>query len=139
MRKLEEERVEGKKTGTVRIKVRKYKGDYNGEINDEGQAHGEGTFQNQYGHVYKGTYTNNILNGYCFFEDVKTNWCRIGEIDNGVWVRATSYQQSGQIINTRFGVAHPGMKAIEVPVDSFPVFRPKEAWFGTGLPHNKTE
>ena len=35
-RKFEEERIEGKKIGTVNFKCRKYKGLYNGEINEDG-------------------------------------------------------------------------------------------------------
>ena len=69
-------------TGTRQIKVRKCRGEYVGEVNKEGQAHGFGTFRYaEFGHEYQGTFRHDNLDGYCRFADEKNNWTRIGEVD----------------------------------------------------------
>ena len=46
---------------------------------------------NEHGHIYKGTFVESKLDGYCHFTDPKNEWTRIGEVDNERWVKATSY------------------------------------------------
>ena len=41
------------------------KGEYIGELNSKGEAHGKGTFTSTDGDIYKGTFYENKFNGYC--------------------------------------------------------------------------
>ena len=45
--------------------VYKENGKYTGEVNKLGEAHGYGVFRSKGGDIYRGTFRNNKMDGYC--------------------------------------------------------------------------
>ena len=48
------------------------------------EAHGQGTFKNQFGHTYSGTFFNNKRNGFCSFQD-SVGMKAVGEVKENSW------------------------------------------------------
>ena len=59
--------------GTAQIEIENNDGTYVGEINENGEAHGEGTFTNTNGNIYKGMFRCNKVDGYCKFVRFRSN------------------------------------------------------------------
>ena len=52
-------------TGAAWLEIGFVEGTYTGEFNKENEAHGEGTFINQFGFTYSGTFVSNKRDGHC--------------------------------------------------------------------------
>ena len=115
------------------------KGNYVGETDENGKAHGEGTYlEKQTMKEYRGTFKKNKIYGWATFigkTDKQQTYLRIGEIKDNVWMgKRTDYHQSGKITNKIY-------KKDPNPEDDYDlapdVKHPMDAFFGTGKPNNK--
>jgi hypothetical protein len=67
------------KLNTVNKKVKKFQnqyGEYFGQVDENGKRDGYGIFKFPSGHIHKGEWKNDMLNGYCiiYFEDGRINY-----------------------------------------------------------------
>ena len=96
IRSLDADRAKGNLKIGVSTSIQVYgrKGRYEGEVNEKGEAHGEGTFTNLWNEKFKGTFRANIMDGYCKKttteakykgEIVDTETTTMGEIKQGFW------------------------------------------------------
>ena len=61
------------------------KGTYSGELNEEGQAHGKGTFTTIYKVVYSGTFFENKMQGLGIRTKTDDDDMQIGQMKDSVW------------------------------------------------------
>ena len=107
-------------------------GVYTGEVNNEGEAHGYGTFVSVgIEETFKGTFSNGKPRG--LFEVASKNGLfLIGELnENGAWcAKRTAYWDTHEVANQSF---EPYYKCESKLLPMEPTKR-HEAWFGTGRP-----
>ena len=127
VRQLEKERYERKlKTGSDTLEIGFVQGMYKGEFNRDMQAHGEGTFKNQFGHTYTGTFVRNKRDGFCTFTDA-VGMKAIGEVKENAWDGKVSiYQTDGVTKNLEID---RGMC-----IGRGSVYQPEYAYFGYKKP-----
>ena len=103
VRKLKNARYENSlKQGTTKFKLDNKVGQYEGELNQIGQAHGFGILVTDDGDVYKGTFEENMPSGYLQVE-YHFGLVAIGEMHKGEWYgRRTVYFDCGSINNQVF-------------------------------------
>ena len=115
------------------------KGHYVGEVDQKGNAYGEGTYlEKSTMKEYRGTFKENKLHGWAVYigkNEKQQTFQRIGEIRNNVWLgKRTDYHQSGKITNKVYRKEHNPEDDYEFGPD---VKKPTDAFFGTGKPNNK--
>ena len=60
-------------------------GEYRGELNKQGEAHGRGVFTTVFNVVYTGTFFENSMDGVCVRTCEKDKIFQIGEMKDSLW------------------------------------------------------
>ena len=71
---------------TTKIKIGgPFMGTYTGSVNHLSEAHGQGTYEDKLGFVWKATFRKNKVEGFCHLTNEAQGIIIIGEMEDSTW------------------------------------------------------